>query len=182
MSALSKSVDLGPMSLPLGENPVMDGLENSAVFQRDVLKLNRLLKAGMPNHDSNSNTQAQSLSQPLGLPGCQPKEFEAITTLVEYMDKLALTSQVAGRREARLTLRGTLLAEAKLTAFEEAGRLIFEIRVCDEASFSWLVTKLSWLVRYVGESLKRPLRVIVYSAVQKEKTPVSIDWPEEATT
>lgn len=182
MSGRSKSVDLGPISLPLGESPTLDGMEGSAVLQRDVQKLNRLLKAGMSNHGLDKNTQTQSLSQPSGLHACHPKEIDAMTTLVEHMDKLAQTSQIEGRREAHLSIRETLLAEAKLTAFEEDDRLIFEIRIGNEASFNWLSGKLPWLVRYVGERLNRPLRVIVYATTEKDTPPIFYDWPTEATT
>ncbi len=178
MPAGSKSIDLGPMSLALGENPPADCLEQSAAFQSDVQKLNRLLKAGMAQHDSDSHENAQSLSQSLNLQNCHPKEMHAMTTLVEHMGGLSQVCQVNGRRTAQLTLRDSLLGDAKLTAFEEADRLIFEIGLGDEVNFNWLAGKLPWLVRYVGERLNRPLRVIAYATVRKEKYSVSCDWPE----
>lgn len=174
----NKAVDLGPMSLPVGDDAV-DSVSVFVARQSDVQRLKQLLADGGKRQSENSFPDPEKSVDPLIHPSDMVvAETDALIQLAEALPNMVQPTASSAVRTVQLQLNEKLLPDTTLTAFESAGRLHFEIRFSELSSQSWLSTKLPWLVRQVGEKLGRPIRVTLFATNANELSTASIDWPE----
>lgn len=177
-----KPVDLGPMSMPVGDEAA-DFPKVLVARQSDVQLLKQLLADGGQRRNGGSVPHADESEIFMQLPHEFTRaEADVLVQLAESMPAMAPPPSSSATRSVQLQLNGELLPDTTLTAYESDGRLHFEIRISDTASRSWLVGNLPWLVRQVGEKLERPLRVMLLASTSGEWHGVTIDWPEGTTS
>lgn len=178
----SKAVDLGPMSLPVGDDTV-DLLNGLVARQDDVERLKQLLANSRQPQDGSDVNKMEMDSAPLVLPSDMPiAEANALIQLTETLPNMVPNPASSILRTVQLKLHGELLPNTTLTAFESAGRLHFEIRIQDLSEQSWLASRLPWLVRQVGEKLGRPIRVVLLVSNANGMQSTTIDWPDGGGT
>lgn len=177
-----KPVDLGPMMLQVGDDAV-DLSKGLVARESDVQRLKQLLTGGGQRQTGNSihdaDNNAESLALPSGLSGT---ETDTLVQLAETLPVMVPPQDSSAAKSVQLQLHGELLPNTTLTAFESAGRVHFEIHINNLSGRSWLSSKLPWLVRQVGEKLRRPIRVTVLASGVNEFPSVTVDWPEGIAT
>lgn len=175
----NKAVDLGPMSLPVGDDAV-DLSSGLLARQSDVQLLKQLLADGSKRHSKNSVPDPEKSTVALTLPSdIAVAQADALIHLAETLPDMVPPKGPSAASRVQLELNEKLLPDTTLTAFESAGRLHFEIRVNELSSQSWLSSKLPWLVKQVGEKIGRPIRVSLFTSDASELATASIEWPEE---
>ena len=178
MSGRYKAVDLGPMSMPQEEDALLSWLDYPASRQGDITKLNRLLRDGA-NSGSNSSIPSDhcvSLGEADHL--SIEHEIEAMEDLTEGLCEFGKVHNFPKKRIVNLKFRNNFLPSASLTVFELDGCLMFEINLEDEKHTSWLMKKLDWLAREVGEQLQRRLRISIKNIIDEGRIIFSAAWPE----
>ncbi len=177
-----KAVDLGPISLPVGEDAV-DLFNGLVARQSDVQRLKQLLADGGHRQSGNAVPDMEKSTVPLmPVSDMTIAEANALVQLAEALPNMAPPPASSAIRSVQLQLHGELLPNTTLTAFESAGRLHFEIRIHDLSGQSWLSGRLPWLVRQVGEKLGRPIRVVLLASNANGLPSATIDWPEGEKT
>jgi len=177
-----KAVDLGPMSLPVGEDAV-DLFNGLVARQSDVLRLKQLLADGGQRQSGGAVPDIEEGTVPL-MPASDMTIAEAnvLIQLAEALPGMAPPKESSAIHSVQLQLNSDLLPNTTLTAFESAGRLHFEIRIHDLSGQSWLSSRLPWLVLQVGGKLGRPIRVVLLASNANGLPSTTIDWPEGEKT
>jgi hypothetical protein len=178
MSGRYKAVDLGPMSMPQEEDGLLSWLEYPASRQDDIKKLNQLLRDST-NSDSDSSIPSDHC---VSLGGADhlsiEHEIEAMEDLTEGLCKFGKEQNFPKKEIVNLKFRNNFLPGVSLTVLELDGCLLFEIILEDEKHTNWLMEKLAWLAREVGEQLQRRLRINIKNITDRERIIFSVDWPE----
>lgn len=187
MTGKRSTVDLGPMSLPVGDS--VNFPESYLVKARalDINKLNDLMREG-----GHQNTVSIEPEEGLNLPNANLQQFSAALQDAKKVDALSekiasvvpkTSSAVKGQAAAgiEIRIRETLLPETTLTVREADGKLSFDVWVGHADTRRWLVQKLPAVVQQVGQRLNRPLQITVFDPWCRQEAIAQCVWPSKVT-
>jgi hypothetical protein len=182
MTRRKVDVDLGLMSLPVGEDTRFDHrhFKQSGADPIGVARFRSVFDR--QSHKQHESEAGNNFPSPLSLltekDGTASVEAESVSADIEYLWG-AIGDGVTGTREVVVGLRREILPETTIHLFEAGGRLQIELNVGKAATRMWLASELRNLTSGLGGRLNRPLRVLVTAMRGSDRSASSIDWPED---
>ncbi|MGI4847198.1 MAG: hypothetical protein ACRYGK_03545 [Janthinobacterium lividum] len=200
MSGTRVDVDLGQMSMPVGDSR-RHALAIGRVDGAAVAHLQALMRrapapdwsavpqtavpvdvAGGAEHSANG--LAPRDAEPLGTaasPAVGMPAGRLADELQGAMESLWVGDVTRGQRNVRLRLRlrREILPDTALHLFEDGGRLVVDMRVANEQVRQWLAGTLPALAATLGGRLARPLVITVAGVPPAGRSSHSVHWPDD---
>lgn len=178
------SIDLGPMSLPFFQQTEINDTKFDTASRFDIEKLNSLLSDG-GNNDHGLEPEEECKKLPnvdwknfINSLADSEKIFELSSIASKFSSSLATQSNKSIIACAEIKIRENILPNSTIKASKNDNKFYFDLCIGDEYHQKWIVHKLPDLVRQIGERIKSPLVISVFSLENRVSAIATCDWPE----
>lgn len=171
MSRTPRQVDLGPMSMPVGDDCMVWRAPKGR--DSDVVQFKALMQSPGHSHREHTDDPLEQAVRDIARDAASPDE----RSIGGEIGRLLVGWGGSTAREVRIGLRPEVLPNTTLRIFEAQGQLRIELTVGSPDVAAWLAGRLGAVARDIGRDLDRDIGIWVLAGGTGEVLG-SAFWPD----